>query len=240
MKARALLLALAATLANGCAKFPDQGQSGFGKRITVAMRLDGQVRTGLETGGSGQPYVYIFAIHLSKSANPTTLGPIPVTTPGGNGFVDGDCTHFVLWDPRASPQFRIFQFRSASLNEWFFKDNVVNFVPVRPGDKTLQFEFDLNQLVPPADLDDYKSAQVNLLTMNNTDATGSVPRTWEALGDGRQTGTVNSPFTFRLDLSRTFTNESTGSREPLGDVRPSNDPDLDIVDWSIEVRLPPP
>jgi hypothetical protein len=223
----------------GCAKFPDQGQTGFGKRLVVTLRVDGQIRTGLEPGGSGQPYVYIFAINLSREANPTTLGPIPVTTQGGNGFVDGDCTHFVAWDPRSSPQFRIFQFRSASLSEWFFKDNVINFVTVRPGDRTLQFEFDLNQLVPQAELGNYQSAQVNFLTMNNTDATGTIPRSWEALGDGRQASTVNSPLTFRLNNARLLTNDNTGNREPQGDVRPGNDPDLDLVDWSVELRLPP-
>ena len=218
----------------GCAKFPSSGSSDFTKRLVFTMTVDGQLRTGLEEGGNGLPYVYIIAIRLSTDPNPQGQGPIPLVVPGGNGMMAGNVTHFVLWNPLASPAYQIYQFEDASLNEWFLKGIPINYEPIEVGDKTLQFEIDLSQLVPSGDVDTIEAIQVNFLTMNNTNTSGG-GRLWDALGNSNNPGEINSYFTFQPLSAFTYTNANSGNIEVLGDVA---DPDLDIVDWSIEVRLP--
>ena len=227
----ALVIALAVL---GCARFPAGGSSNFTKRLVFTLTVDSKLRTGLEQGGNGLPYVYIVAIRLSTDPNPPDQGPIPVVVPGGNGFVAGHCTHFVLWNPLASPAYQIYQFSDDTLNDWFLKGYPIQSLPISEGDKTLSFEIDLSQLVPAADVPTIQSVQVNFLTMNNTNTSGG-GRLWDALGDGNVPSEINSYFTFQPNSAITYTNASTGNVEPQGDVA---DPDLDIVDWSIEVRLP--
>jgi hypothetical protein len=230
---RLLALVLALVLC-GCARFPSSGTSNFTKRLVFTLTVDGKLRTGLEQGGNGLPYVYIIAIRLSTDPNPPDQGPIPVVVPGGNGFVAGHCTHFILWNPLASPAYQIFEFTDETLDDWFLKGTPINSLPIQEGDKTLSFEIDLSQLVPAADVPTIQSVQVNFLTMNNTNTSGG-GRLWDALGDSTNPSEINSYFTFQPLSAITYSNSSTGNVEPQGDVA---DPDLDIVDWSIEVRLP--
>lgn len=231
---RAWLILVVLALSLGCAKFPSSASSNFTKRLVFTMKVDGALRTGLEEGGNGLPYVYIIAIRLSTDPNPPDQGPIPVVVPSGNGMVAGNCTHFVLWNPLASPAFQIYRFEDATLNEWFQTGVPVNYTQVEVGDDTLSFEIDLSQLIPAIDVPTIKSVQINFLTMNNTNTSGG-GRLWDALGNGGAPGEINSYFTFQPNSAITYTNASTGNNEPQGDVV---DPDLDIIDWSIEVRLP--
>ncbi|MDI9636677.1 hypothetical protein QPK87_09670 [Kamptonema cortianum] len=231
-----LVWLLCATLAlglGGCAKFPDNPIGAGGKRLVFKLTVQGKLRTGQGAGQTGLPYVYIIALNLSNDDNPTTQGPIPIVVPGGNGMVAGDATHFILWDPLASPQYKIFKFRDSTLAEWFQIGIPVNYVPTAEGDRTMQFEIDLSQLVPVLDVPNLKSVQVNYLTMNNTNTSGS-GRIWDALGDANIPTQVNAPFTFRLNASRVFNNLNQGNIEPVGD---SLDPDLDLSDWEVEVRI---
>jgi len=227
-----LLLALALIPA-GCAKFPTGGVIPDNKRIVFNLTVDGQLRTGTGPGQSGLPYVYLIALNLSTEDNPTTTGPIPVVVPGGNGFVAGQATHFILWDPLASPQYQIFKFRDGTLNEWFQTGVPVVSTPTVEGDDQLNFQIDLSQLVSAADVPTIRSIQANFLTMNNRNVSGG-GRNWDALGDSNLTTQINSPFTFRLNTSQTYNNSNQILREPVGDTL---DPNLDISDWSIEVRL---
>ncbi len=227
----ALLVLIALCL--GCAKFPTVASSDFTKRLVFTMTVDRQLRTGLEEGGSGLPYVYIVALRLSTDASPIDEGPLPVVVPSGNGFVAGNATHYILWNPLASPSYQIWQFQDETLEISFQTGVPISSLPIRQGDRSLQFEIDLGQLVLPADVDLYKSVQVNFLTMNNT-ATSGGGRLWDALGDGRIPTEINNYFLLPLNSAQTYSNTNTGSNEPLGDVA---DPDLDIFAWSIEVRL---
>jgi hypothetical protein len=222
--------ALGLALLPGCAKYPDVATPSTGARIQFRMRTDGPLR-GAE---SGLPYVYIVAINLSTDVAPTGEGPIPVVAPGGNGFVAGEATHYVIWNPLTSPQFQIFRFRDQTLNEWTLIGTPVNFVNPDPGANILAFELDMSQLVPASDVSLYKSAQINFLTMNNTNTSGG-GRLWDALGDGRVITQVNSPVTVRLDVDRIYNNSTEPNTEPTGDV---SDPALDIADWTVEVQAP--
>ncbi|MBX3097433.1 MAG: hypothetical protein KF812_11270 [Fimbriimonadaceae bacterium] len=197
------------------------------------MRTDGPLR-GNDPGNPGLPYVYMVAINLSEDVAPITDGPIPVVSPGGNGFVAGQATHYILWNPLSSPQFQIYQFRDQTLNEWTLIGTPVNFVNPDSGGNILAFELDISQLVPPADLTRYRSAQVNFLTMNNTNTSGG-GRLWDALGDSRILTEINSPVTVRLDVDRVYNNATEPNPEPTGDT---SDPALDIADWSVEVQAP--
>ncbi len=229
------LLILGLLLAGaGCAKFPAVTDSDFTKRLLFTMQVDGKLRTGLGAGEGGLPYVYINALRVSTEISPTDDGPIPITIPGGNGFVAGNATHFILWDPLSSPQFQIWQFLDENLETYNQTGVPLDFLPIQDGDDTLAFEIDLSQLVPAIDVDTIQSIQVNFLTMNNRNVSGG-GRLWDALGDGRIPNEVNSYFTFQPSFSTTYSNASIGNLEPSEDVV---DPDLDIIDWSIEVRLP--
>ena len=231
---RLLTLAIAVLLLVGCAKFPTSGSSNFTKRLLFTLTVDSQLRTGLEEGGTGLPYVYIIAIRLSTEESPIDDGPIPVVVPGGNGFVAGNATHFILWDPLFSPAYTIWVFDDETLNIFHQIGVPIDFLPIDVGDRTLSFEIDMSQLIDAVDVDTIKSIQVNFLTMNNTNTTGG-GRLWDALGDGNIPSEINSYFTFQPNFAQTYTNASTGNIEVRLDV---DDPDLDIVDWSIEVRLP--
>ncbi len=226
----AVLFALATA---GCAKYPSN-TAGLGTRLLFTMTVDGHFHTGLGPGENGLPYVYIIALKLNTDENPTTDGPWPVVSPGGNGFVAGGCTHYILWNPLASPQYQIWQFNDTTLNQSFFVGTPVNYQTLGQTDRTMSFEINLSQLVPAAQVDSIKSVQVNFLSMNNTNVSGG-GRVWDALGDSTITTQVNSPFLVRLRANQTFTNANQGSVEPRGDCP---DPDLDITDWSVEVRLP--
>ncbi len=228
------LVLLLAFVFVGCAKFPSSGSSNFTKRLVFTMQVDGALRTGLEQGGNGLPYVYIIAIRLSTDPNPPDQGPIPIVVPSGNGMMAGNATHFILWNPLASPAYQIYRFEDATLDEWFQTGVPINYTTIDVGDDTLSFEIDLSQLIPVVDIPTIQSIQINFLTMNNTNTSGG-GRLWDALGDSNNPGEINSYFTFQPNQAITYTNLSTGNNEPQGDVV---DPDLDIIDWSIEVRLP--
>jgi hypothetical protein len=75
---------------------------------------------------------------------------------------------------------------------------------------------------------------VNLLTMDvaPTDPNYPGPKFWDALGNSREPGSLNDYITLDLTSSRTYRNAEL-QNEPEGDV---DDPALDIVDWTIEIR----
>lgn len=214
-----------------CARYPAAAGPNVGTRMIVSLTVDSSLRTGLEQGGTGLPYVYIVAFRLSEEVSPTSQGPIPVVTPSGNGFVAGNATHFVLWNPLASPAYQLYKFRDASLNEWTLVGTPSNSIPAGVGSRELQFEVDMGQLVPPIDLNRYKSVQINILSMNNTNTAGG-GRLWDALGNGNNVTQINKYLTARTTTNRTYNNATELNVEPKDDCP---DPSLDLVDWSVEI-----
>lgn len=226
MRRLAIVSALALLLAGGCAKFPSTGAGPQTKRLVFKMTVAGTLRPG---------YVYIVALRPSNDLNPTTQGPIPVIAPPwGNGFVAGNAKYFVRWDAIQSPQYNLYAFRDAQLNEWFLLGAPVNFVDVPTNGRTLQFEIDLSQIAPtPADALLYKSIQVNFLTMDRVPQGTGGSKSWDALGNGALPSEINSYVSIPLQNAGVYDNTRFFNLEPSGD---NPDPDLDIVDWSIEVR----
>ncbi len=223
MKWLAPLVALALV---GCAKLPDSGVGTGGTRISFTITLAREVNPN---------YVYVVALRPSTDPNPPEQGPIPVIAPPwGNGFVAGTVTHFVSWANIQSPRYLLYRFRDAALIDYFALGAPVNFVDVLPGGKELRFEIDLTQIAPDAaTAATYESLQFNILTNDRIPQGNSGSKNWDALGDGRLPSEINTPITIPLRNSGTYDNARFFDLEPNGDVA---DPDLDIVDWKVEVR----
>ena len=222
------IVSLAAlTLIAGCARSPEGGGGVFTKRIRVVIRLAAPV---------DPDYIYIVA--FNDANDPTGVaGPQPVIAPPwGNGFVAGAATHFVRYDgflPNGG--YGVFKFADPSLLTYFQTGIPVSFVTPGPNDFRLEFEIDATQLRPdPSQALQLNYLQVNLLTMDiaPTDPNYSGPKFWDALGNSRLPGSLNEFITIDLATSRIYRNSDL-QIEPEGDV---DDPALDIVDWTIEVR----
>lgn len=222
-------LLLACLLVGGCARFPANGASSQTKRLVFSMTVSRQINPN---------YVYIIAMNASTDPNPTEQGPIPITDfPWGNGFVAGTVDVFVRWDPLTSPNYLIYRFRDSNMVQYVQVGVPITFDPVPTGGKTLRFELDLNQIA--SSVDEAKllqSLQVNFLTMDRVptgqDSGGKV---FDALGDTQSATGINDFVVIPLDRAGVYTNQRFNNLEPTGDTP---DPDLDITDWSIEVRTP--
>ncbi|MBI3721160.1 MAG: hypothetical protein HY248_01290 [Fimbriimonas ginsengisoli] len=224
---RRLLLGLVVLCLGGCAQFPSGGVGAGAKRLVFTMTVAGVIN---------ENEVYIVALRPSRDASPIDIGPEPVIAPPwGNGFVAGNCTHFVRWDPLASPKYTLYQFQDALLTQFFAIGTPVNVVDVTTGGKTLQFELDLNQLAAtPQDAALLQSIQVNFLTMDHIPQGSTGSKNWDALGDSRLPSGINQWVTIPLTSSGLYNNQRFNGLEPTGDAP---DPDLDIADWSVEVRF---
>ncbi len=232
---------MAAGLLCGCAKFPNTGGGAGSTRIIVTMNVAGKIRTGTEATSGGLPYIYMVGINPSTEENPTTLGPIPVIAPPwGNGFVAGQCQYFMWWNPQASPKYGLYKFQDALLNQFLLVGAPVISENIVEGANRIKFEFDLSQLIPdPIEASQVKWLQINFFTMDRIPQVGT-EKFWDANGDARSglAQDINQPIQISLRTSATYDNSRAFIKEPANDVTGANDPDLDIVDWSVEVRLP--
>lgn len=226
---RFLSLALLSALLFGCAKFPSGGGVNSGKRLTFILKVAGQINPN---------YVYLIAVNPSTEVNPTTQGPIPVVAaPWGNGFVAGNSTHFVRWDPTQSPRYLLYKFVDSALLNYSAIGTPISYVDVLSGGNQIQFDINLSQVLPTGTSEDaYATLQVNFLTMDNV-PTGSFggSKIWDALGDGTTVSGVNQFVNINLRTAGVYNNARFGNIEPANDT-PT--PDLDIIDWSVEVRNP--
>lgn len=222
---RAIGFALA-VVAAGCAKFPPASSVPNVKRLIFTLTVSGQINPN---------YVYIVALRPSDLVNPTDSGPIPVVgPPWGNGFVAGNCNYFVRWDPTLSPAYTIYQFQDVLMSQYFPIAVPVSYTDVPSGGKTLTFEIDLSQIAStPAAAQAYQSIQVNFLTMDRVPQGTTGSKSWDALGNGQDPSQINDFITVPLTSNGIYNNARYNNLEPSGDVA---DPDLDITDFSVEVR----
>lgn len=232
------VVALALLLTAGCAKLPAGGAAPAGKRIIFQARFDGEIR---------DDYIYIFPIRVSDDPNPPGGGPVPVIAPPwGNGFMAGDATHFVRYEPNRPRPFVLYKFNDPSLLSYTEIGILENYQDVPPDNPdvdqperhVLRFEVELRDLADTqAQADALESARINFLTM---DRLGSGPsngnRGWDALGNGGLPSEVNSWFQFPLRTAAQYRNSTQGFIEPP-DAADVADPALDLRDWFIEVRL---
>lgn len=215
-------------LACGCAKFPANGAATSTKRVIFTMTVAGQINPN---------YVYIVAMHASQDANPTTQGPIPIISqPWGNGFVAGTAELYVRWDPLTSPNYIIYRFQDANMTQPVQVGTPINVTPVTSGSKTIQFELDINQIASSTAIAPLlQSLQVNFLTMDRVPQ-GNDPgsKTYDALGNTQDPTQINDYVVIPLNRSAVYNNTTFNNLEPTGDCP---DPNLDISNWSVEVRL---
>jgi len=217
-----------ALLLTSCARFPETGQA-ISKRLVVQFRVAGQIR----------PDYYYFILIDNDDDFLGTNGPVPPIAPpwGGNGFATGSFQYFVEYNS-ALP------FNGFMLYRVLDPDRLQVFQPlgapleasISADGKSLRVVLDFGSIARegqnPADI---KVLQINLIATDRTpkDPTDTSLKMWDALGDSRQF--PNSYLTIQTDGDRILRNVDTGM-EPTGDVVNGNDPDLDIVDWQIEVR----
>jgi hypothetical protein len=199
-------------------------------------------------------YIYIIGIRvLTTDTIPPTGEPIPVI--GGNspnGFIAGSPTHFVIYDPtRAGQPLILNKFNPGptpgdpsnpvNLSSWFdtapTRGRILNFT--LPGDlagRELRFDIFANQLADSDNLAaDIRRIQVNFFAMSRL-ATSPGSRVWDSLGNSLNPGEVNTFV--NVDLRSNLTVDNRLGIELASDTVGGSDPDLDIVDFSIEVQRP--
>ena len=217
---------LALVSLGGCAKFPTTFTPDA-TRIIFRMTVRGEVNPS---------YVYVFPIRTSVDPNPVGDGPIPTLQfPTANGFVQGNVEFFVLWTPDTQ-QYTLYKFRDSSL---VFYDQIgapINTIDVTTGSRTLGFELSVNQLADtPALASQIQVIQANFLTMNKKlDQGNGSTRLIDCLGNTNLQTEFNEPVKIPLATTGIYDNVRFNFIEPLDADCP--DPDLDIEDWSIEVR----
>ncbi len=233
-QARTWLAAAALLGLSGCAKFPDVPDA-LGTRLIFTLNVSGTIRTGQEPGSNGIPYVYMVAMRTSTDENPTTQGPIPVIAPPwGNGFVAGNATHFVWWDPTAVSDYLLYRFLEVQLNNRVIVGVPVATENVGVGSTRIRFELLLTQLVEnPVDAAALKSLQVNFLTMDRIPQSGT-QKEWDSLGNASIPTEVNEFIRIPLGRNGIYNNQTSNNLEPVGD---QPNPELDISNWSVEVRI---
>lgn len=157
-----------------------------------------------------------------------------VSPPWGNGYVAGNATHLVWWDPTAINDYLLYKFVDVQLNNRVIVGVPVSVENVTVGARRIRFELLLTQLVDdPLDAADLRSLQVNFLTMDRIPESGT-NKEWDALGNNAIPSEINSYVRIPLRINGIYSNQSANNLEPSGD---QNNPDLDISDWSIEVRI---
>lgn len=217
-----------AMLAASCARFPETGGA-VSKRLVVQFRVAGQIRS---------DYYYFILIDNDSDVLGVS-GPVaPVAPPwGGNGFATGSFQYFVEHNV-ALP------FNGFVLYKVLDPDRLQVFQPLGPpleasisaDGKSLRVVIDFASIVregqEPADI---RTLQINIIATDRTpkDPTDTSLKMWDALGDSRQF--PNSYLSIQTDADRVLRNSDI-NLEPTGDVVNGNDPNLDIVDWQIEVR----
>ena len=232
------ILAIAFTTVGGCAKAPAGSVANVGSMLLISFKVAGRVR----------PDYFYFVLFNTAPNSPH--GPIPVTSaPWGNGFAAGEFDHFVRYD-QSQPNggYGIYSVVPGSqLRTFTYLGSPTQFTPVDTNSNTLSFQIPLAELatsgVPAGSIN---QVQINFIATDRIPVDPNDPNTklFDALGDARQPGGVNDPITIPTTQSAVFQNSSSITPEPSGDVTETGnghfvtvtEPDLDIVDWRVEVR----
>lgn len=206
--------------AAGCARFPSNALPVTGKRLIITLTVAGEIDPN---------YHYYVAFDTSGTSAP---GPLPVVArPWGNGWGTGSITNYVIYD-RSQPQgygvYRIVPSTDLLMKEYVGPP--VSWVNPPAGANRLEFTIDLVQLATaavPADKIDL--VNINFVTTDivPVDPNAPVDKHYDALGPGG-----NDFITISVKTNQTYSNSQTAVEGP-GDVVL---PNLDIIDWSIEVQ----
>lgn len=236
-KSTLAIIGLLNLMSAGCAKFPETGVNTFTKRLILTMRVSGEVQSGQNVG---KQYIYVFPLRVSTDINPSD-GPKPVisgVSGNGNGMISGACTDFILYNPQSSNAFEIWHFQDSTLTAATLVGYAISRSDPRDGaaPSLLQCELDLSQIVPATDVPTIQSVQCNFMSMDRK-ALNGISHVWDSLGNSRLATEFNTFLRFDLNSSRKITNSQAQLEPQTLDVNGSDDPDLDISDWSVEVLL---
>lgn len=208
-------------LVSGCAKFPETSTPSTGKRLIITMTVAGEIDP-----------TYHYYVAFDTSGTPTP-GPLPVVgSPWGNGWGTGNITNYVVYD-RLQPQggYAVYRIVPGTnlLGNVLVGPPLSSILPVA-GTNKLSFTIDLGQLVTPTTtLDQISLINVNFITTDilplSPDFPG--PKYYDGLGERG-----NDFVTISINTDQTYSN-SQSNIERAGDVPL---PNLDIVDWSIEIQ----
>lgn len=231
--------------------------------MTVRGRINTAQTDGTTTGNA-------YFVLINRSDDPNEGGPVPVVAPpwgngyaaparqGGQGFVglvryDNHSRSNSGYDVIAitNPDGTIVNPVTLGAYSGNYKGSPDSDTPpqngqnsgrtLTPGDQnTLSFRLDLGRL-PNAN---QRYLWINLLATNNLpQGSTDAPKIWDALGDGGDTGRINSAIRLDTTQNQQYLNSRQGqdTREPTSDVRDHlgtlvDAPDLDIIDCSLEIR----
>ncbi|MGC4047254.1 MAG: hypothetical protein QM758_25935 [Armatimonas sp.] len=246
--------ALLPLLALSCARIPP-GSEQSGRLLRVTFKVRGQISSG---GVNTNRYFVL----INRVDTPADAGPVPIVTrPWGNGFAAPSqvgaqgFVGFVLYDAfQGIGGYGLYSLQvpgtttllqPASLGFAAFEGLRIgvptNYVTPQAGESQLSFQIDLNQLPLP----DKPYLQINILATNAIpQGADDTPKYWDALGDGTNSepGSLNSWITIPVEQSTIRTNTETRLEPDVPDVRDRDlpglvsQPDIDITDWSIELR----
>lgn len=237
-----LLLAAALVLLPGCAKSPSSTGSAAGPQLTISLTVRGRIR----------PDYFYFVLFNVAGDNNNSSGPTPVVAaPYGNGFASGAFTSFVRIDgtqpgggggSAASVGYGVYQVVPGSQLRTF--SPLPSPVQTNTGNSTVQFRIPLSELatqsVPAGSI---HTLQINFIATNTVpqDPSYTGTKEFDALGDSSQPGGINDFVSISTLQNGIYTNDR--GLEPSGDVaeyvngvpQVVDDPDLDIVNYSIQV-----
>ncbi|MBW3623392.1 MAG: hypothetical protein KY468_08280 [Armatimonadetes bacterium] len=213
-------------LTGGCARTPADATINAPNQLLVQVTVRGVVN----------PSRFYFVAFNATDATNTSQGPLPVVScPWGNGWGAGRITHYVqVGGPNQPGFYGVYRFPQTDNPVQDLINPVYLGRPVSSdefqGTNTFRFSLDLDLLQTPS------GAPATMLNMNII-ATDRVPINTQdctrKLVDALGPGAGNTFVTIPVQQSRIFRDEELTQPESQGDI---TDPDLDLVDWQIEVR----
>jgi hypothetical protein len=219
----ALAGALLLALLGGCARSPGGAAAQPLRQLILQLTVAGRIQPNL---------FYFIALDVTGDQS---KGPLPVVgPPWGNGFVTGEVTHFVRIQGGQAQVFHVLP--NTNLLQFESLGRPFDF-QLPPAANTASVTLDLDTIVPPTG--GPSSINVNMIATDIVplDPQFPGPKLVDAFGPSG-----NQFVTIPIFSSRVFTNHDFSTLlEPANDVlrAPSlttvDAPDLDIVDWRIEV-----
>lgn len=227
----------------GCAKSPSTPTSGLGTQIVVSMTVRGVIRPD-----------YFYYVLFSNSADSSgSSGPVPVVAPPyGNGFAAGTFTQFVVVNGAQSSGgggsaapvgYGVFAITPGSSLRSFTP--LPSPVQTATGTSTIQFRIPLSELattaIPAANI---RYLQINFVNTNTVpvDPNYTGLKLFDALGDSTQAGGINDYISIDVSKAATYQNSDKGLEGPNdvvqvgnGTFQVVNEPDLDIINWQVQV-----